>query len=97
MRTGWGLSKPDTYPPGTEEDTAFAIRTLVSDFELTKREADMLAGLVRGKNRKAMSEELCVSTETAKSHIQNIYKKIGVHSQQELIRYVEDLREQSRR
>lgn len=97
MRTGWGLSKPDTYQPGTEEDTAFATRTLVSDFELTKREADMLAGLVRGKNRKAMSEELCVSTETAKSHIQNIYKKIGVHSQQELIRYVEDLREQSRR
>jgi DNA-binding CsgD family transcriptional regulator len=97
MRTGWGLAKPDTSQVDTEQDISFAIRTIVSDFELTKREADMMAGLARGKNRKTLSEELCVSPETVKSHIQSIYKKMGIHSQQELIRYVEELREQPRR
>ena len=32
-----------------------------------------------------MAERLCVSVPTAKSHIYRIYKKLGIHSQKELI------------
>lgn len=36
-----------------------------------------------------MRKTLLVSVNTAKTHIRNIYAKLGVHSQQELIALVE--------
>ena len=53
-------------------------------------EGVVLAHVARGKNRQTVSEELCISKETAKSHMQSIYRKVGVHSQQELISYLEE-------
>jgi len=62
-----------------------------SRYELTEREQDVLIWLVRGRTAKAISKELDVSESTAKTHIYNIYKKTGVHSQQELITLIESL------
>lgn len=54
-------------------------------FGLTQREAEIFALLARGRNRKFIEEELTVSPNTVKAHIRNIYGKLDVHSQQELI------------
>lgn len=89
LRTGWGLAKPDTES-GLDNAFGRAVAMLASDAGLTKREGVVLAHVARGKNRQTVSEELCISKETAKSHMQSIYRKVGVHSQQELISYLEE-------
>ena len=35
-------------------------------------------------------DELCISRSTAKTHINHIYKKLDIHTQQELLKMVED-------
>lgn len=47
---------------------------------LTKRELEVLAGLVSGWNDKQIGDNLHISTHTARTHIKNIYKKLGVSS-----------------
>lgn len=89
LRTGWGLAKPDTQS-GLDDAFGSAVSLLASDSGLTKREGVVLVQMARGKNRQSISEELCISKETAKSHMQNIYRKVGVHSQQELIGLLEE-------
>ena len=36
-----------------------------------------------------MADELGISLETAKTHATNVYRKLGVHSQQELLDVIE--------
>lgn len=47
---------------------------------LTEREAVVLDGLVRGGSIAQIAESLFVSTNTVKSQLQSLYRKLGVHS-----------------
>ncbi len=53
--------------------------------ELSKRENEILALLVRGMNYKTAAEELFISPETVRNHIRNIYKKLQVRSRSEAV------------
>jgi DNA-binding CsgD family transcriptional regulator len=53
-------------------------------FKFTKREADIIDGLIQGKNNSQLSESLHVSENTIKTHIKNIYKKTGTKNRTEL-------------
>ncbi len=59
------------------------------EYFLTAREKDVFLLLAQGRNRKAISEKLVLSENTIKTHASNIYSKLGVHNQQELIDAVE--------
>lgn len=52
---------------------------------LTPRETDVLGCLAQGRNTQYMAEHLCVSENTVKSHVRNVYQKLGVHSKQDII------------
>lgn len=56
---------------------------------LTPRESEVLELLARGRNAQAIQDRLTISRGTAKTHIRNVYAKLGIHSQQELIELVE--------
>ena len=56
---------------------------------LTPREAEALELLAHGRNTQTIQERMVVSRSTAKTHIRNVYAKLEVHSQQELIDLVE--------
>lgn len=58
-------------------------------YELTPRQAEVLQCLSQGRNANYIAEKFIISTHTAKSHIYNIYSKLGIHSQQELLDIVE--------
>ena len=58
--------------------------------KLTKQEERILLMLARGRSYGYIADELYISTHTVKTHIYHIYRKIDVHSQQELINLVED-------
>ncbi len=54
-------------------------------FSLTGREREVLGFLLKGKSNKEIANLTYVSTETIKSHLHNIYEKLGVKSRLETI------------
>ena len=48
--------------------------------------------LARGRNAYHIQDELTLSYNTVKTHVKRIYRKLDVHSQQELIDLVEKRR-----
>lgn len=59
-------------------------RHVQNEYGLSPREGDTLRLLAEGKRRKQIAEILFVSEETVKTHIAGIYRKVGVHSINEL-------------
>ena len=55
------------------------------EISLTKREVEVLTGLVDGNSYKAIANSLDISIDTVKFHFRNIYKKLHVHSQSEAV------------
>lgn len=84
----WGIIKPmeesDAVSP-FEKTGALLAR----ECKLSPRETEVFLLLARGRNRAHISEDLVIGEETVKSHIKNVYRKLDVHSQQELIDLVE--------
>lgn len=52
---------------------------------LTPREREVLACLADGTNRRALAEHLNISPNTARTHLQNLMSKLGVHSALEAV------------
>ena len=56
---------------------------------LTPRESEVLVLLARGRTLAIVMRDLQIAKGTAQTHIENVYAKLGVHKQQELIDLVE--------
>ena len=54
---------------------------------LTRREMEIITLCANGMSAKQIADELCISTHTVENHKDNIFKKIGVKSNSELILY----------
>jgi DNA-binding CsgD family transcriptional regulator len=52
--------------------------------QLTTREHDVFMLLARGDSARSISDELSISYNTTRNHIQRVYAKLGVHSKEEL-------------
>ncbi len=52
---------------------------------LTKRESQILVQLSKGLNYTSISKNLIISPATVRKHIENIYKKLQVHSKMEAV------------
>lgn len=55
--------------------------------DLTPRETEVLARLVRGESTKKLAAHLGVSPATARTHVQNVLVKLGVHSRLEAVAF----------
>lgn len=55
------------------------------DVHLSPREMEVYALMRDGRDAAYIADSLCVSRNTAKTHIRNIYGKFGVHTRQEFI------------
>lgn len=64
---------------------------LAKRYNLSPREEEILFYIVRGRNARYIAEKLVISESTAKTHIHNIYKKSGIHSQQKFIDIMDEL------
>lgn len=60
-------------------------------YKLSPRERDIFHILIKGRDTKYVMDEFCISQSTAKTHIYNIYRKLDVHSRQDLIDVVENI------
>lgn len=57
---------------------------------LSRKETEVLFLLAKGRNAAAIQEQLYISAGTANTHMRHIYRKLNVHSQQDLIALVEE-------
>lgn len=67
---------------------------VANTYLLSRRETEILFLLAKGHNSAAIQKALYISAGTANTHMRNIYRKLSVHSQQELIAMVEAVAEQ---
>lgn len=81
-----GEPRPDA--PSTDAE---ARRKAAEAYGLTAREAEVLAALMGGNSVLGVADKLCISENTVKGHMKNIYCKMGVHSRQEMVDAVEGL------
>lgn len=63
--------------------------SIAKTYQLTRREEEVLQLLSEGMTAKDVAETLVVSSSTAKTHMRNIYAKLGIHTQNELILMVQ--------
>lgn len=58
---------------------------VAKDYGLTPRESEVIVLLAYGRTLSIIARDLQIAKGTARTHIENIYRKLDVHKQQELI------------
>lgn len=89
IRAGWGMVRPGD---SEQSESVFEMSCdLVCDgYNLTTREKEVFIILAKGRDRMFIGQELTLSRETVKTHIRNIYRKMDIHSQQEILSLIEN-------
>lgn len=59
---------------------------LLNKYNLTDREFEIISYLVEGKKNNEIAEQLFISQNTVKSHVRNVYRKLGINNRIELIK-----------
>ncbi len=59
---------------------------------LSERELEIVTLTYRGKSARVIGDELSISEYTVKNHLARAYRKMGIHSKQELISYIDGMR-----
>ena len=57
-----------------------------SDLGLTRREQEVLSGLMAGQTNREIADSLFISVKTSSVHVSNILRKLGVKSREEAAR-----------
>ncbi len=68
-----------------KKEQALAVRRIG---QLTRREREVLAYLAEGGNNDTIAQALIISPDTARTHVQNVLSKLGVHSRLEAVAFV---------
>lgn len=74
--------------PRPEQDLDFKVRAAFEQFGarlLTSREQEIVQLLLRGHSSASVAEQLAISPGTVKIHRKNLYAKLGIGSQAELL------------
>lgn len=86
-----GAGRPLAASEGRQRGGRFRAKceTVANAFLLSRRETEVMFFLAKGHNAAYIQEKLYISEGTAKTHIRHIYRKLDIHTQQELMRMVE--------
>jgi DNA-binding CsgD family transcriptional regulator len=66
------------------------IEVVVREKKLSPRQKEVMKLLAKGRDAKYIMNHFVISRATAKTHIYNLYRKLGVHSRQELLSLIEE-------
>ncbi|MBA3406090.1 MAG: helix-turn-helix transcriptional regulator [Gemmatimonadaceae bacterium] len=64
--------------------------------DVTPRETEIIDQLVRGWTAREIASDLRISHHTVRTHIRNIYEKLGLGNRIDLLRWRESLRTSER-
>lgn len=94
--TSMSCNEPSESRAGRRDDEVgrigpFKAKCLVvaNTYLLSRKETEVLFLLAKGHNSAAIQRDLYISAGTVNTHMRNIYRKLNVHSRQELIALVE--------
>lgn len=82
-------SRFDMPEAAPDNDEVLSLEEWAVRYGLSTRETEVFMLLAKGRNRVYISKELFISDNTTRTHMKNIYRKLEVHSQQELIDVLE--------
>lgn len=85
-----------TAAGGSLDPFEAACDEVANRYLLSRRQREVLRMLARGHNAAYVQDKLCITQSTAKSHIYNIYRKLDIHTQHELLAMVEEELERAR-
>lgn len=81
-------SQAGEAPGPNDTSQPFDVATLCAAaarrYDLTRREEDVLRLLVEGNTAAQITEELVVSPNTTKTHLRNLYRKLGINRRADL-------------
>ena len=78
-------------PSNGFDQLPYTCHLIAVEYDLTRREEEILQLLVRGRTASRIAETLCITTATTRTHLRNIYAKLGVHSQQDILDMYEEM------
>jgi DNA-binding CsgD family transcriptional regulator len=78
--------------PEQEKSAGTCIEELSAKYMLSPREQEVLLLLLQGLTNQNIGERLFISPNTVKTHISNIYQKIGVNRRYDLLALCKDLK-----
>lgn len=64
---------------------------VANTYLLSRRESEVMYHLARGYKSSHIQQQLYISEGTAKTHIRHIYRKLNIHSQQDLIHLIDEV------
>jgi DNA-binding NarL/FixJ family response regulator len=70
-----GVEEPSTSTPAAVEN------------DLSERETVVLEAVARGLSNREIGRQLWISEQTVKFHLRNVYRKLGISSRTEAVRY----------
>ena len=73
-----------------------ACSTIAERYGLTPREAEVMRLVMRGRSGTYVQENLFISKSTFQTHMRNLYKKLDVHTNQELLDLLEATLDEAR-
>ncbi len=73
----------------TTDEIPEACAAIAARFALSPREREVLSLLARGRTAAYIGRSLGIAPDTAKTHIRSIYRKMDVHTQQDLIELID--------
>lgn len=82
IRKNTFLVSLSSLPPEQQQET---VARIGAGTDLSERESEIAMLLLKGYPYKLIASRLYISESTVKSHVQNIYGKLGIHSRTELI------------
>lgn len=90
QRPDRGLDEQRDDPPAQEVVNRKPIRTVPS--RLTSREQAVVEWVERGFTNKSIAAQLQISPRTVQTHLERMFKKLGVHSRAELVAQIYRMR-----
>jgi DNA-binding CsgD family transcriptional regulator len=82
LRLGWGFIQPSSYEENDLERQTCSY--IAQEHGLTKREEEIMLLMAQGLTRQSICSQLYVAPNTIKTHIHGIYRKLNVHSQEDM-------------
>lgn len=76
---------------GEGDPMAALVAEAVREYGLSAREGEILGYLARGRSQPYIQEALYLSKSTVSTHVKHIYRKMDVHSKQELLNALEEV------
>lgn len=90
----WRLGPDVMFEPGASVAAGASVvdasQFMAATYGLSERETQVMALIAQGNTQKKIAQTLCISMSSVQTHAKSLYRKLDIHSKQELVDLVAD-------